>query len=49
MEYTNTGAVVVKGTNINFGFKNHGAGVGKATDLSRLGLATNYNIKHALG
>jgi flagellar hook-associated protein FlgK len=40
VEYTNTGAVVAKGTNINFGFKNHGAGVGKATDLSRLGLAT---------
>ena len=41
VEYTNTGAVVAKGTNINFGFKNHGAGVGKATDLSRLGLATS--------
>ena len=40
VEYTNTGAVAAKGTNINFGFKNHGAGVGKATDLSRLGLAT---------
>ena len=41
VEYTNTGAVVATGTNINFGFKNHGAGVGKATDLSRLGLATS--------
>jgi flagellar hook-associated protein FlgK len=40
VEYTNTGAVVAMGTNINFGFNNHGAGVGKATDLSRLGLAT---------
>ncbi|HAG72815.1 MAG TPA: hypothetical protein DCL66_11495, partial [Gammaproteobacteria bacterium] len=40
VEYTNTGAVVAKGTNINFGFKDHGAGTGKATDLSRIGLAT---------
>jgi flagellar hook-associated protein FlgK len=40
VEYTNTGAVAAKGTNINFGFKDHGAGTGKATDLSRIGLAT---------
>jgi flagellar hook-associated protein FlgK len=40
VEYTNTGAVVAKGTNINFGFKDHGAGTGRATDLSRIGLAT---------
>ena len=48
VEYSNTGAVVAKGTNINFGFKNHGAGTGKATDLSRLGLATTITSSSRL-
>ena len=48
VEYTNTGAVVAMGTNINFGFNNHGAGVGKATDLSRLGLATTITSSSRL-
>ena len=48
VEYTNTGAVLAMGTNINFGFNNHGAGVGKATDLSRLGLATTITSSSRL-
>ena len=40
VRYTNEGDVVAQGTDINFEFNNYGAGVGKATDLSRLGLAT---------
>ena len=48
VKYSNTGAVVAKGTNINFGFKNHGAGTGKATDLSRLGLATTITSSSRL-
>ena len=48
VEYSNSGAVLAKGTNINFGFKNHGAGIGKATDLSRLGLATTITTNSRL-
>ena len=48
VEYTNTGAVVAKGVNVNFGFKNHGAGTGKATDLSRMGLATTITSSSRL-
>lgn len=40
VRYTNDGAVPANGTAIEFAFKDYGAGVGKATDLSRLGLAT---------
>ena len=40
VRYTNGGDVIAQGTDINFEFNNYGAGVGKATDLSRLGLAT---------
>jgi flagellar hook-associated protein FlgK len=40
VRYTNGGDVPAQGTDINFEFNNYGAGVGKATDLSRLGLAT---------
>ncbi|MDG2141440.1 MAG: flagellar hook-associated protein FlgK [Gammaproteobacteria bacterium] len=37
---TRIGRVEYTGTNVNFEFQNHGAGQGKATDLSRIGLAT---------
>ena len=40
VRYTNGGDVIAQGTDINFEFNNYGAGVGKATDLSKLGLAT---------
>ena len=40
---TKVGTVEYTGTNINFEFQNHGAGQGKATDLSRLGLATTIS------
>ena len=48
VEYSNTGAVAAKGTNINFAFKNHGAGQGKATDLSKIGLATTITSSSRL-
>ena len=45
---TRVGHVRYTGTNINFEFQNHGAGQGKATDLSRIGFATTITSSSRL-
>ena len=42
------GRVKYSGTSVNFEFQNHGAGQGKATDLSRIGLATTITSSSRL-
>ena len=42
------GRVKYTGTNVNFEFQNHGAGQGKATDLSRIGFATTITSNSRL-